>query len=210
MATGSIGSTTARPATAGALIPLFIASGAAALVYQVAWQRMLLDAFGADIESATIVVSAFMLGMGCGAIAGGQLADRFPGRAIALFALIELATGAFGAASPALVRATAGLAAQAPDAAVAAAIFGLLLVPTVLMGATLPILVVHVVGQRRSVGFSVGTLYFANTLGAALGAAATGLLAFYYLGLTATVRLAACINLAVAAGAWLWLGRRRG
>ena len=67
------------------IIPLFVVSGAAALIYQVCWQRMLFEGFGVDIESVTIIVSAFMLGLGLGSLAGGELADRFPHRLIALF-----------------------------------------------------------------------------------------------------------------------------
>ncbi len=59
------------------LLAVFFVSGGSALIYQVAWQRLLFSAFGVDIESITIVVSTFMLGLGCGALLGGQAADRF-------------------------------------------------------------------------------------------------------------------------------------
>jgi predicted MFS family arabinose efflux permease len=80
--------------------------------------------------------------------------------------------------------------------------FALLLVPTTLMGATLPILVAHAVRVYRNVGVSVGVLYFANTLGAALGAALTGFVALYYLGLTSTIYGAALLNIGVSAAVW--------
>jgi predicted MFS family arabinose efflux permease len=83
--------------------------------------------------------------------------------------------------------------------------FALLLVPTTLMGATLPILVTRVVRVYRNLGVSVGVLYFANTLGAALGAALTGFVALYYIGLTATIDAAAALNVAVAAIVWTML-----
>ena len=51
------------------LAPLFFVSGVAALVYQVCWQRLLFSAFGVDIDSVTIIVSVFMLGLGLGALA---------------------------------------------------------------------------------------------------------------------------------------------
>ena len=72
------------------LAPLFFVSGAAALIYQVCWQRLLFTALGVDMESVTLIVSVFMLGLGLGALLGGQLADRFPGRALGLFAAAEL------------------------------------------------------------------------------------------------------------------------
>src|SRR4030081_3442013 len=94
---------TATRRTLAGLVPLFFASGIAALIYQVCWQRLLFEAFGVDIESVTIIVSTFMLGLGLGALAGGQLSDRYPGQALALFALIELAIAVFGICSPWLI-----------------------------------------------------------------------------------------------------------
>ena len=51
------------------LIFLFMISGTAALIYQICWQRLLFEGFGVDMESVTIVVSTFMLGLGLGALA---------------------------------------------------------------------------------------------------------------------------------------------
>ena len=82
------------------LAPLFFVSGVAALVYQVCWQRLLFAAFGVDIDSVTIIVSVFMLGLGLGALVGGDLADRRPGWALRFFALAELGIGVFGLFSP--------------------------------------------------------------------------------------------------------------
>src|SRR5262245_13663907 len=68
-------------------LPLFFASGFTALLYQVIWQRLLTIFSGADLYSTTMIVSAFMAGLGCGSLAGGYLADRVPRHArIALFA----------------------------------------------------------------------------------------------------------------------------
>lgn len=209
---------TVRPAAAAGasggwafrwLIVLFTASGVAALVYQIAWQRLLFQAFGADIESVTVIVSAFMLGLGCGALAGGQLADRLPRHGLELFALLELVTGLFGFASPTLIHAVSAFAVDGSLPEIALVNFLLLLLPTMLMGGTLPVLVAHVVRQHHSVGVSIGSLYFANTLGAAIGAGACGFLALYYMGLHATIDVAACINLTVSAAAFLAFRRRR-
>jgi predicted membrane-bound spermidine synthase len=196
------------PAAPLALLAAFFVSGTAALIYQVCWQRLLFQAFGVDIESVTIIVSTFMLGLGVGALAGGELADRYPGRALALFAATELAIAAFGALSPWLIRAVGAATVRGSLAEIAAVNFLLLLVPTVLMGATLPILVTHVVRHLRNIGVSIGLLYFANTLGAALGAAATGMLALYYLGLSTTLYVAAALNVCVSAGVWFGIRGR--
>jgi len=184
------------------LIALFLVSGVAALIYQVCWQRLLFQTFGVDIESVTIIVSTFMLGLGVGALLGGQLSDRFPDRALAMFALFELAIAVFGVFSPWLIRAVGAATVRGSLPVIAGVNFALLLFPTMLMGATLPILVTHVMRRYRNIGVSIGLLYFANTLGAALGAALTGMLVLYYLGLAATICLAAALNLLVSAAVW--------
>jgi MFS family permease len=205
-ATDAVAAPSERSGVAGAvhsrIIPLFVVSGAAALIYQVCWQRMLFEGFGVDIESVTIIVSAFMLGLGLGSLAGGELADRYPRRLIALFAVIELCTAAFGFCSPNLIHAAGRFAVNHSLFEIGLLNFALLLVPTTLMGATLPILVAHAVRVYRNVGMSVGALYFANTLGAALGAAFTGFVALYYLGLTSTIYMAALLNIGVSAAVW--------
>ena len=76
------------------------------------------------------------------------------------------------------------------------------------MGATLPILVKHLMRIYQNVGESVGALYFANTMGAALGAGFTGFVALYYLGLNATLYIAVGLNMAVAAVVGLTLRER--
>src|SRR3984957_6737091 len=78
---------------------LFFFSGFPALIYQLTWQRALFRAFGVNIESVTIVVTAFMLGLGLGSLAGGWLSKRRAIPLLPLLAAIELMTGAFGVVS---------------------------------------------------------------------------------------------------------------
>jgi predicted membrane-bound spermidine synthase len=190
------------------VVLLFAISGTAALIYQICWQRLLFEGFGVDIDSVTIVVSTFMLGLGLGALAGGELVDRFPDRVIPMFAIIEIATAAFGACSPHLIHAVSAASINGSLAMIAAVNFALLLIPTTLMGATLPILVTHVVRRYQNLGVSIGVLYFANTLGAAFGAGLTGFVALYYFGLTSTIYIAAALNMIVSAAVWLVLRPR--
>jgi predicted membrane-bound spermidine synthase len=190
------------------IILLFMLSGAAALIYQICWQRLLFESVGVDIESVTIIVSTFMLGLGLGALVGGELADRYPDITLQLFAGIELATAAFGAGSSSLIHLMSRATVNAPLGVTVAANFGLLLCPTLLMGATLPILVRRVMRLYQNIGESVGVLYAANTLGAALGAGFTGFIALYYVGLNATIYIAAGLNIVVAAGVGLSLRDR--
>src|SRR5215468_5603293 len=75
---------------------LFFVSGFPALIYQLTWQRALFRIFGVNVESVTIVVTAFMLGLGLGSLAGGWLSKRRHISLLPLLALIELATATFG------------------------------------------------------------------------------------------------------------------
>ncbi len=172
----------------------FFLSGFAALVYQLAWQRLLFVVIGVDIESVTIVVSTFMLGLGLGALLGGALADRWPGRILLAFCLFEVAIAAYGMVSVDLLQACAALFAGLSRPAAGALSFALLLLPTVCMGATLPMLVAHAWRSSGNVGVSTGALYFINTLGAATGALAIGFLLLYWLDLRQAVWLAAGLN----------------
>ena len=189
------------------LAPLFFVSGVAALVYQVCWQRLLFSAFGVDIDSVTIIVSVFMLGLGLGALVGGDLADRHPTLSLRFFALAELGIGTFGLFSPDLIRATGDLFVAAPQWQVAIANFLLLLLPTCLMGGTLPILVAHVTRLWGNVGKSIGLLYQVNTFGAAVGVAIVGFGWFLLFELDTAIRMAAILNIAVSILTLVWVKR---
>ena len=148
------------------LCVLFFFSGFPALIYQLTWQRTLFRIFGVNIESVTIVVTAFMLGLGFGSLAGGWLSKRRGITLLPLLAGIEILTGTFGVFSLAIFDQIGDLTAGWPLPAMAAVNLGLVLVPTLLMGATLPVLVAHLVRRTGGVGSAVGLLYYVNTLGA--------------------------------------------
>ena len=79
---------------------LFCLSGGAALVYQVAWQRILALHTGVGVYSVATIVAAFMLGLGLGSEWGGKLSARLSAkRALLAFAALELGIGAFAAVS---------------------------------------------------------------------------------------------------------------
>lgn len=180
------------------LLAVFFVSGGSALIYQVAWQRLLFSAFGVDIESITIVVSTFMLGLGCGALLGGQAADRFGSRIIELFAACEVGIGLFGLVSTVLIPAVGEAFMQHSLFVIALVNFFLILFPTTLMGATLPMLVAYLFRSTASVGVSIGSLYLSNTLGAALGAITTGMAIFMFFTLNQAIYMAAAGNFLVA------------
>lgn len=196
-----------RRGDAAGIAAIFFVSGFAALVYQVCWQRLLAYGFGVDLESSTIVISCFMLGMGVGALLGGWIADRTT-RHLAWFCGVELLIGLFGLASVPLLNWLAASFYGVEREWFIALNFAFLLLPTALMGATLPVLVIALQRRRHSIGSSTGILYCYNTLGAAAGAFATGLLLFKHLGLAHSALLAAGLNLLVATGAFLLVRRQ--
>jgi predicted membrane-bound spermidine synthase len=189
----------------------FFLSGAAALVYQVVWQRILTLHTGIGIVSVSLIVAAFMAGLGLGSQVGGVLSARVsPRRALRLFALIEVAVGlfaavscrlfydAFGAVAAGLYRTTAG-AALAHLAA--------FLLPTALMGMSLPFLVRATVRQTGQAPRVIGTLYGVNALGAAAGALLAPWVLVRFLGMEGAVLAGSAANL-VAAAAALAAGHR--
>lgn len=177
------------------LAVLFFFSGFAALIYQIVWQRLLYSIYGINIESITIIVSIFMLGLGVGALGGGYLSEKFPNRIPTLFLVVELAIGVFGSLSVPLIKNVGALTLNSSQTVVTLVIFLLLIMPTMLMGATLPALVAYLYKHYRHVGQSVGTLYFINTLGSASACFATALLLFAYGGMQSAVFIAALFNL---------------
>src|SRR5215475_10287248 len=107
------------------LCVLFFLSGFPALIYQLTWQRALFRIFGVNIESVTVVVTAFMLGLGLGSLVGGWIskAHRIP--LLPLLAVIELMTGAFAVVSLRVFDAVGAITAGWSLPAVAAVVLGL-------------------------------------------------------------------------------------
>src|SRR5580692_6547726 len=182
-----------RPATW--LYLFFFLSGFPALLYQIVWQRALFRLYGVNIESGTVVVSVFMLGLGLGSLAGGWLSSRKGIRLLLAFGVIEISVGLFGAVSLGLFHRIGALTAGASTTATGFIAFALLLVPTMLMGSTLPLLVEHFVRRTGNVGESVGLLYSVNTFGSGVACIAAAVVLMKLLGESGAVRLAACFNL---------------
>jgi predicted membrane-bound spermidine synthase len=184
---------------ASVLHGVFILSGISALIYQLVWQRALLTIYGSNVESVAMVVAAFLAGLGIGSIAGGWISKSTRAPLVLLFGLAELGVGAYGLISLELFDAVGALTSvQSHGLTTGALVFLLVFLPTLLMGATLPLLVAHQVRDTAHVGQTVSRLYFVNTLGAALGAfiAAHWLLGSF--GMSGTTRIAAGLNATAA------------
>ena len=183
------------------LCVLFFFSGFPALIYQLTWQRELFRIFGVNTESVTIVVTAFMLGLGIGSLAGGWISKKPGIKLLPLLAAIEIATAGFGVASLSIFEQVGDLVVDWPLPAVAAVNLLLVIVPTLLMGATLPILVSHLAQRTRQVGGAVGLLYYVNTLGAGTACLVCCTAMFPFIGMHGSIFVAVAINGAVAIAA---------
>ena len=192
---------------------LFLLSGAAALVYQVAWQRLLVLHSGVGLYSVAMIVAAFMAGIGVGSLVGGRLSARTGApRALQAFAILELLVGAFGAASTGIYYDWLyPWAVHLPGASWQAGLlhFVALLPPTLLMGMSLPFLVRAVVTDVEGASRRIGWLYGINMLGAAAGALATPWWLLPAWGVPGAVLVAAGANGLVGLGALAlgWLPR---
>lgn len=186
---------------------LFLISGSAGLIYQVVWERLLQLYFGVTTLSVTLIVAAFMCGLGIGSLAGGYYARKVRSQ-LAAYGYLEVGIGLFGLISPALLIWVGRITAGVDYVYVFGLSFFLLLVPTVLMGATLPFLSQAFVQRVETSGQVIGTLYGINTFGAALGALFSGYLLIGWLGLESAAYSAAGLNIGVGLAALL-LARTR-
>jgi spermidine synthase len=211
---------TGRPVTGqiplAALLGLFAASGAAALVYEVLWLKELGRLFGVTAYAAATTLAVFFLGLALGGWAWGRRAERIEQplktyavleAGIALWALVylllldlyrELQAPIFGAIGyrPALLLAVKFLLAC-----------GILLVPSFLMGGTLPVMAQYLVRRRSQLGTRATLLYAMNTIGAAVGALSAGFVLPRLLGFRGSYVVAIALNLVVALIAWRWRAR---
>lgn len=189
---------------------LFFASGAAALVYQVLFAKELALVFGSTATATFTVLATFLGGMAIGSLFGGRLAQRcvVPLR---WYAAIELGIALYCVATPKLfdwlqsgyVALASGMPPDDPMLLLLRVVMGasVLLIPTVLMGTTLPLLAQATGPQAGRFGERVAKLYFANTAGAAFGALVTTYFVIATLGVNRTTLIAAVLNLLVALGA---------
>ena len=181
------------------LLALFVVSGAAGLVYEVAWTRALLLLLGSTATASAVVLAAFLGGLGVGAAFGGRIADRSR-RPLALYGVLEIAAAAWAVLLPFLlallerpyVSVASGLR---PDVRIAAriAVAVVAVVPgAALVGATFPaILRARAGASRGALGTSAAWLYGANTVGAVAGALWAGFAGILAFGVSGASRVAA-------------------
>lgn len=186
----------------------FFASGMSGLVYQVVWVRELVLVFGATTFAVSTVLTAFMGGLALGSFYFGRRSERIK-RPLRLYGILEIGIGVYGLAVPFIFAALPlvyhpfwqWLQLSFFAISIVRFIFAalVLVLPTALMGATLPVLSSYYARDAGRIGLRVGSLYSVNTFGAVLGAAATGFVLIPALGMRATTAMAAATNLILGA-----------
>lgn len=191
-----------------AVLPrVFFWSGVSALFFQVAWQRLLTLNYGVGSVSIALIVSTYMLGLGLGSLLGGHLAD-FSKRRVEIYVSVELGLALYGLVSLPLLQWLGNSTSGAGIEVALLAMGAFLLVPTVCMGMTLP-LVVKLFDSAEENSFlnSISFLYATNTLGATLGCLLSSFVVVSFLGLDWAVYIASAIDL-ILAGMIFFLGRK--
>jgi len=195
-----------RFSRAGVVYVLFVMSGATSLAYEVIWTRLLVRVFGATSLAVTTVLASYMAGLAIGSYLLGKWIDR-RWSPLRVYGLLELGIGIFALIFPLLILALNRFYGAVYPAfetryplltAVRLALcFLVLLIPTTLMGGTLPVLGKYVARGRSDLAGRIGALYALNTFGAVVGAVGTGYLLLPRFGINRSTWLCIALNVII-------------
>ncbi len=207
-----------RPKLLLPLAALFFISGISGLIYQSLWLRLLSLVFGVTIHAASTVLASFMGGLALGTVLAGRLTRRVR-HPLAWFGAVEIAIGITALSTPLALDAIARLwplvhdrigdQAWALTVARVVCSAAVLIVPTTLMGATLPLVVRSALWEGVLIARPVGLLYATNTAGAITGALLAGFVLIGEFGISTSFRMAAALNGIVGVSALLLSRRHR-
>jgi spermidine synthase len=194
------------------LLFLFLCSGATALVYEVVWSRFLSQMLGSTVYAQTLVLAVFMGGLALGNRLSGRRADLFP-HPVRIYGILEIGIGVYGCLFPQVfeladrlfITIGSGLIRHAWALLLVKALFSVLLLlpPTVLMGATLPLVASWLKGRYEDAGRQSALFYSINSIGAVLGAAIAGFYLVQEWGLAGSVLVAGTVNIIIGGTAFL-------
>jgi spermidine synthase len=204
-----------RDASFPLVLLCFFLSGLAGLVYETAWTREFAFVFGTSHLAIATVLAAYMAGLASGAALAARFAHRIR-RPVLAYGLLELGIGLAALAVPLAIRASRALYVGLfggqqvlPEAGglpttlfYLICSFLILMVPTAMMGATLPLLARHAVRREQEIGSRIGLLYASNTAGAVAGTLLAAFVLLPALGLRQTIWIGALVNGAVFLAAW--------
>ncbi|MBD3181810.1 tetratricopeptide repeat protein [Candidatus Poribacteria bacterium] len=189
------------------LLSLFFFSGATGLIYQIVWNRMLTLVFGSTVFAVTTVLTAFMAGMALGSFYFGRFIDK-RGEPLKIYALMQLGIGIFALLLPFILDAVSliyipihrNLQTSFYLLSLVKFIlcFIVIIIPTTLMGGTLPVVSKFFTNRLGRLGWNIGLLYAVNTFGAVLGCFSAGFILIRGVGVSGTIYIAASINIVIA------------
>ena len=188
---------------------IFIFSGASGLIYEVIWMRQLTLIFGSTVFATSTVLTAFMAGLALGSFYFGRKIDESGQSPLRMYALLEAGIGAFCLVWPLILSVLGALYVLIHRNVTSefytlslirfVLTFVVLLVPSILMGGTLPVLTRFFVKRLEQLGTNIGVLYALNTFGAVIGTVAAGFFLLEALGIRWTLGVGIAINFGVAA-----------
>ena len=194
------------------ILLLFFLSGACGLIYEVAWMRMLRIVFGNTTFAVATILTSFMAGLALGSFFFGRFTDshRYP---LMIYGFQEVGIGLFALLYPlilpVLTSAYIPLYQQLTDSFYVFTLlrfvicFFVLIIPTFLMGGTLPVIGKLFINTYSRIGWGVGSLYGINTLGGVVGCLLAGFILLSQMGVKEATYLAAALNLFIGACAFL-------
>ena len=184
----------------------FFLSGAAGLMYEIIWTRFFSLTFGATTYSITTVLTAFMSGLALGSLLLGRVADRIKQRLL-LYGWIELLVGLYALVFPVLFRISShiyltligwGEVGSFQKLSLKFVLsFLIMLIPTTLMGGSLPLLSRFIIQDLKGVSSRLGLLYSVNTSGAVVGTYLVGFHLISSIGLNASILAASLMNISI-------------
>ena len=195
------------------VLVLFFLSGATGLVYEVVWHRMLVLVFGSTAFATATILASFMSGLALGSFCFGRLADRYRDP-LKVYAYLEAGIGVFALLFPVILSgvtaAYVGIYQQFDATFYLFSLlrfilsFLILVIPSFLMGGTLPVLSKLFIREFGRLGAGIGSLYGTNTLGAVVGTFSAGFFFIILFGAKETTYIAAAVNILIAAAAFFW------
>ncbi len=188
------------------LLICFAASGVCALIYQVAWNRILSLLLGSSVYAFSLILTIFILGLALGTVCFARLEHRFKDP-MKVFGLLQLGIAVSALLALPLfgdipfinrwVYANWGSEFGLIQWTNFLIIFCLLVVPTFFMGGQFPIIIKLIARDISTLGHNVGQVYASNTVGTIVGSFLGGFLLVPWLGIQTTVILAVLVNLAI-------------
>jgi len=189
------------------VLVLFFLSGATGLVYEVVWQKMLALVFGNTTFATATILASFMCGLALGSLYFGRVADRY-GKPVRLYAYLEVGIAVFAILFPFILSGISVIYISISQHLTTtlyllnltkfALCFLVLVIPSFLMGGTLPVISKFFVERLDTLSWRVGSLYGINTLGGVIGAFTAGFLLIDSLGTRETTYGAAVVNVLIA------------